>query len=94
MRLITDKILQTFESHGNLQLVLGVSTGQVTSSGDDLSEPVLTLVIPGACARVFSTNLLTAVSELLDREQPETPKLDSPTKKIEEFLGQGIKLTV
>lgn len=91
MRVLTDKILQAFESHGNLHVVLGVSSGQVTASGDDLSDTVVTLVIPGGCAHKFSSDLVTAVSELLSGKASVSSESPHPLE-TSEYLGEGVKL--
>jgi hypothetical protein len=93
MRILTDKILQAFESHGNLHLILGVTSGQIASSGDELSDPVVTLVIPGGCARKFSSDLATAIVELLDACPAGTPVLDQPNSRDIEYLGAGVTLS-
>ena len=89
-----DDILHAFESNGNLHFVLGVISGNVDETGNNIGEAIATLVIPNTRANSISENLVKAVTVLLPLT-PLAPKetmcqTEGGNEKVE-YLGQGVR---
>lgn len=94
MRLLVEKILHAYESNGNLHLVLGVTNGQRSASGEDLYEPVATIVVPRACVVEMIVDMTKAQEALCSGEgQERLLPIDSGSSACKEFLGSGLKIS-
>ena len=91
---IIDDILHVFNSHGNLCLILGGASGQELPDGSEVSEPIVTIVLP--LSRVSHlTSQLGGISEFVKTNSVEAeeirPEIPKPNE-VREILGRAIEM--
>ena len=92
-----DKVIQAFESNGNISLVLGVNSGKVDEHGNDLKDYVLTLVVPKLRLNEVAIDFAGAVNAFAcDSPALDVVKDCSQTYALgdskAEVLGRGVRI--
>jgi|GEM_PF-4332470 len=80
---VVDEIIQAFHSHGNLHLIFGVTSGEVSSTGEDIHTPTVHLAIPEPRINHIANLLKTA----LNQTNVEYAIVETIEKENSEILG-------
>lgn len=84
--IIVDEIIQAFHSHGNLHVIFGVASGEVSSTGEDVHTPTAHLVIPESRINHISNLLKIA----LNQTNEEHAIVENIEKANSEILGSPL----
>jgi hypothetical protein len=93
-RYIIDNILHVFTAHNNLHIVLGGSTGQVEPDETEVSEPIVTIVLPTSSLG-YMTEKIAEIAEFLKIEPASHLERSTETTVPEnsnEHLGKAIHI--
>ncbi len=87
--IVVDEVLQAFHSHGNLHLILGVASGETSSTGEDIHTPTAHLAIPESRITHIAKLLKIALNQLSE-ELPITENINETNTEIFEQLGDPL----
>ena len=91
-RYLIDDILQVFDAHGNMHIVLGAVSGQELPDGSDVNEPVVTIVLPLSRVHHLSNQLILLSQSMSDGrvKAEESQLIPTSVEVIKEKIGRPI----
>jgi hypothetical protein len=87
--ILVDEIVQAFHSHGNLHLIFGVASGEVSSTGEDIYTTTVHLAIPESRINHIS-NLLNMAFNQKKEQHTINENTEKSNLEIIEKIGDPI----